>query len=379
MLDLQARLASIPPAEASTRVDLKIVLPFLAALLSFVFAAMVADQWMRRRQAFQLVWTIGLVFYGIGAACDFLASAFGWSEPLYRTWYLFGAFGVAAYLGLGTIFLLNRTRFGYFVAFSLVFGGLISLLFALARLEEGATIAGWAIAAVVGVCLLAGIGLAVITHLNRRLVAPVSAWLLGAASLIVLGLVLTAPVAAPGYATAAATGAPVGDAFPAYLRMLTPPFNITGAFALVFGAVYSAYIFMPKRRVLRVTSTAPVIGAIGRAVAVVVNFVASLPAAGRALVSGRLNSRVPATILIALGGFIPGWTSGLTRLGVTWAYFLGELLGVLFIFLGFLVSIEVFSDVRLPFTRIVLARRHRAEETEAPRPREVVDSRPRSA
>jgi hypothetical protein len=28
-----------------------------------------------------------------------------------------------------------------------------------------------------------------------------------------------------------------------------------------------------------------------------------------------------------------------------------------FIFLGFLVSIEVFSDVRLPFTRVVLARR----------------------
>jgi hypothetical protein len=42
---------------------------------------------------------------------------------------------------------------------------------------------------------------------------------------------------------------------------------------------------------------------------------------------------------------------------VTWSFFLGELLGVVFIFLGFLVSIEVFSDVRLPFTRVVLARR----------------------
>ena len=39
-------------------------------------------------------------------------------------------------------------------------------------------------------------------------------------------------------------------------------------------------------------------------------------------------------------------------------------LGVLFIFLGFLVSIEVFSDIRLPFTRIVLARR----EPEVPAP-----------
>lgn len=339
--------------------DLSIVLPFLASLLSFVVAVMVADQWLRRRQPFQLVWAIGLVFYGIGAGTDFLASTFGWSEPLYRTWYLFGAFGVAAYLGLGTIFLLNRTRFGYFVAFSLLFGGVISLLFALARIKEGATIPGWGIAAVVGVCIVGAAALAMVTHLNRRLVAPLSAAILAVASLIVVFLVLGAPVAAPGFATDPTTGAPVGDAFPAYLRMLTPPFNITGAFALVFGAVYSAYIFMPKRRVLRVTSDMPVLGAIGRGAAVVVNFVASLPGATRALFAGELNSRVPATILIALGGFIPGWTSGLTRLGFTWAYFLGELLGVVFIFLGFLVSIEVFSDVRLPFTRIVLAHRRR--------------------
>ena len=58
-------------------------------------------------------------WYGISAGTEFLGSAFGWSEPLYRTWYLVGAFGVAAYLGLGTIYLLNRTRFGYFVAVSL--------------------------------------------------------------------------------------------------------------------------------------------------------------------------------------------------------------------------------------------------------------------
>jgi hypothetical protein len=120
---------------------------------------------------------------------------------------------------------------------------------------------------------------------------------------------------------------------------------------------------MPKARVLRVTSQTPVIGAIGRGVAVVVNFVASLPGAWRALRAGKLNSRVPATMLIALGGFIPGWTSGLNRFGVTWSFFIGELLGVVLIFLGFLVSIEVFSDLRLPFTRIVLRRRDRGEQT----------------
>ena len=66
------------------------------------------------------MWTIGLLWYGISAGTEFIGSAFGWSEPLYRAWYLIGAFGVAAWLGLGTVFLLERTRFGYFVAFSVL-------------------------------------------------------------------------------------------------------------------------------------------------------------------------------------------------------------------------------------------------------------------
>src|SRR2546428_12002791 len=123
---------------------------------------------------------------------------------------------------------------------------------------------------------------------------------------------------------------------------------------------------MPKRRALRIEGGPPVIGAVGRAAAVIVNFFASIPGAIRAFRAGTLNSRVPATLLIALGGFVPGITSGLNRFGITWSFFLGELLGILFIFVGFLVSIEVFSDIRLPFTRVVLARRERPASNEAP-------------
>ena len=89
----------------------------------------------------------------------------------------------------------------------------------------------------------------------------------------------------------------------------------------------------------------------------VVNFVASIPGG---------VARVPCRdAQLARAGddahrarrLHPGWTSGLSRFGVTWSFFIGELLGVVLIFLGFLVSIEVFSDVRLPFTHIVLRRR----------------------
>lgn len=344
--------------------DPNVILPFSSSFLSFVFAVMVGDQWLRRRQPYQLVWTIGLLWYGISAGTEFLGGAFGWNEPLYRTWYLIGAFGVAAYLGLGTVYLLRSTRFGYFVAFSVFAGGLFSILSALARAKEGDPVAATSVIAVVGFATISAIGIAAATRIRRQLAAPVTAAVLVVASVIVAVLCFTVPVAAPGYALDPQSGVPVGLALPSDLRIVTPPFNIAGAFALVFGAVYSAYIFMPKRRVLRFEGGPPIIGTIVRGAVVTVNFIASIPGAARALFAGELNSRVPATLLIALGGFIPGWTSGLNRFGITWSFYLGEFLGVLFIFLGFLVSIEVFSDIRLPFTRVVLARRERQAHVE---------------
>lgn len=107
---------------------LNVGLPLASSLLSFVFAAMLLDQWFQRRRSFQLVWGIGLLWYGIAAGTEFLGSALGWNGALYRTWYLVGAFLVPAYLGAGTLYLLHKTRFGYFVAAAIALGGLFSLL-----------------------------------------------------------------------------------------------------------------------------------------------------------------------------------------------------------------------------------------------------------
>jgi hypothetical protein len=316
---------------------MNVVLPLLSSATSLVFAGLVFAQWTQRRRGFQLVWTIGLLWYGISAGTEFLGSAFGWSEPLYRAWYLIGAFYVAAFLGAGTVYLLARTRFGYFVSASLVLAALITV--AAGAKYEAPTSAGIAAAA----CVVLAIALAVATAIRRELVAPILGGALTLGSIVVAVLVLGASVAPPGYATDPATGVPVGEAMPAALRPLTIPFNVGGAFALIFGAVFSAYVYMPKRKVLRGRPLPPVIAQVYGAIALVVNFVVSLPLALGALVRGDLHSRVPATLLIALGGFIPGVTSGLNRFGVTWSFFLGELLGVLLIFAGFIVSTEVFA------------------------------------
>ena len=108
--------------------DPAVLLPLLSSALSFVFALFLLDQWLERRRPYQLVWMRGMVWYGISAGTQFLGSTIGWSEPLYRAWYLFGAIYVAAWLGLGTMLLLGKTRFGYAAAFSVLLAGVFTVL-----------------------------------------------------------------------------------------------------------------------------------------------------------------------------------------------------------------------------------------------------------
>ena len=309
-------------------------LPLLSALLSFGFAAMVFDQWWQRRHSFQLVWSIGLLFYGIATGCEFLGGAFGWNPGLYRTWYLVGAFLVPAYLGAGTLYLLNKTRFGYFVAASVALGGLFSLL--ATSKYAGSTTAGYLALAV---ALVAGAAIALTTWRRRAMQGHVAMAFLVTGTLVVAVLVLSARLS--GVVVDPTTHAPVATGFPGFLRVSSVPFNAGGGLALVFGALYSAYIYMPKKRA---------VGARLGIVAIVVNFFVSLPGAVSALLRGKLNSRVPATILIAIGALIPGVTSSLNRFGVTWSFFLGEFLGLVLIFVGFLVSEEVFRNIRVGTT-----------------------------
>ena len=63
---------------------------------------------------------------------------------------------------------------------------------------------------------------------------------------------------------------------------------------------------------------------------------------------------MPATILIAVGAFVATLGDTLNRFGMTEWFQLGKFLGVLFLFAGFLVSIEVFQEIRIPFTAVRL-------------------------
>jgi hypothetical protein len=339
----------------------------VTALIALAFAVALLDQWRVRRQSFQLAWAVGMLFFGIASACEAIAAASGWNETLYRTWYLTGAVWTAGWLGLGTAFLLGRTRFGYAFAFCLFLAGLFTFLTQRRYNYEGAGSAPILYFLAAGILALS---VAVETYFGGNRWPRIAAVAVVGASLLSVGLMLTTTLAAPGWKVDPATNAPVADLLPGTLRLLTPFLNITGGLALAFGALLSAYEFMPKRRLLDYSLDPSQTGdqflfnlAISP-VAITVNFVASLPGALRALFGGRLHSRVPATILIAIGAFLASSGDILARFGSTDFFVLGKLLSVIFLFLGFLVSIEAFSEWRVPFTRIVLLRR-RAEPAQA--------------
>jgi len=298
-------------------VDPNVFLPFLSSTLSFIFALFLLDQWLERRRPYQLIWTLGMVWYGIAAGTEWIGGAFGWSEPLYKTWYLIGAYYVAAWLGLGTMYLLGKTRFGYGAAFSILLAGLFTVLSQAKNQYPDVGILPYAAFAVAAV---GAVAIVIETRRGTGRWARIAGALIVGGSLVAVPIVFGAAIPAPGYALDA-SGVPVGTAMPGSVRLLTPWFNVTGGFALAFGALFSL---------------------------------------AQAVRTRRFTSRVPATILLAIGGFIPSMTSGLSRFGVTETFYVGELLGVVFLFAGTLVSVEVFREFRIPFTKRVFKVRSEA-------------------
>ncbi len=91
------------------------VIPLVSAVISLIFAVTVLDQFFARRKPYQLIWAIGLFMYFISTGTEFWAGTWGLNETIYRLWYLFGAIFVAAYLGMGTLYLLVPRRVAHII------------------------------------------------------------------------------------------------------------------------------------------------------------------------------------------------------------------------------------------------------------------------
>ena len=246
------------------------VLALLTAVCSFIAAIFVIDQYIHRPKAYKLFWLLGLVAYGIAATAEVIGAAQGhWSLGVYRAWYFFGGLLVAAYLGMGTAYLLLPRKAANVIMALLVLGTLYGAV--------------------------------------RVFTAPISA-----ANLTLLRDASPEQVVKVSNFTI----------MPPDIEVLAPIMNITGAAFLFGGAIWSAWVFWRKRIML---------------------------------------FRVISNVLIAIGALAPSILTGLSRLGFSSGFFLGQLIGVLFILAGFLVSIEIFAVFRVPFTNVVLHQRAPAQ------------------
>ncbi len=84
-------------------------LPVVTTLVAAAFFRVLWQHWRRNPSArYVLWWTIGVGLYGLGTLTEASTTIFGWSEPVFRTWYVAGALLGAGPLAQGTVYLLLR-------------------------------------------------------------------------------------------------------------------------------------------------------------------------------------------------------------------------------------------------------------------------------
>ena len=174
---------------------MNVAIPLATSVVSFLFALTVLDQYLERRRPYQLVWTVGLVLYGLASLLHTLWAVGITGEVVFRLWYLTGAMLVAAYLGMGSLYLHVPRRVAH---------GVLAVLLLLTAVS---TILALGVSLQADAALLEGESLASVV---------------------------------PG------TEPPLRF-YPAYVGILTAVLNILGSLALVGSAVYSAVVVVRRK------------------------------------------------------------------------------------------------------------------------------------
>ena len=86
------------------------LLPVAAALLSLLFALLLAVSFRKRPAGQKGLWAVGFLLFAVATTCEAIAQRAGWTPALFRTYYLAGGVLTVAYLGAGSAWLLLPRR-----------------------------------------------------------------------------------------------------------------------------------------------------------------------------------------------------------------------------------------------------------------------------
>ncbi len=87
-------------------------IPILTTMLSVAFFIILYKRWEEKgRPSYLLWWTLGVLCYGLGTLTESIVGIFGWSEPVFKAWYILGALLGGFPLAQGSVYLIfsNKT------------------------------------------------------------------------------------------------------------------------------------------------------------------------------------------------------------------------------------------------------------------------------
>jgi hypothetical protein len=237
--------------------------PAATAVLGLVFAGLIFAQWLHRRKPHQLAWAVGMLFYAVAAVMESVSESSGvWNPTVYRVYIVLAA-SLVGFLGLGSYYLLAKNKLGPHIYLGF-------LLFCLALFFYGTFT----------------------TTLRLDLLKP--------------GITVG--------------GQALGDAR-AFPRIMSLPFNITGSFFLLGGALLSIWRFARKR---------------------------------------EYAYRMWANVLIAVGTIVIAWAGGMARAGYTLGLYPGEMVASAILLAGFLMAGTLDKGAHEAATKARARREHEA-------------------
>jgi hypothetical protein len=107
-------------------------IPFATTVVAIAFATIVLQRHADRGGTHLLWWGFGLLLYAAGTLTESLTTLFGWTDWVFRAWYITGALCGGAPLAQGTVYLMLERRKAHLFAALLVTAIVVGAAFVIA-------------------------------------------------------------------------------------------------------------------------------------------------------------------------------------------------------------------------------------------------------